>query len=282
VLSLQRRFPEALAAFDEARCQFLSLNEPSMVSLALFQIGNVYLQTAQPDAAQDSYQQALAIDVRIGDRSGQAGNIMQLADLHASLLHRLEDAESFYQRAIEIYVAIGDPSREGMALTKLSNILRQLHRYEEARAAITRAIQRKEAFGHAAMPWTSWQILAAIETEAGNPSAAADSRQKAREAYLAYRRDGGGNQSGSGRLALAIRQALAAGSPAEAASLLQQLAADPGWVNGLPYLTALQAITAGSRERSLADDPRLSYDQAAEVLLLIEALEAGAGGEAIA
>ena len=39
----------------------------------------------------------------------------------------------------------------------------------------------------------------------------------------------------------------------------------------------LQAITAGSRDRALAEDPGLSYSQAAEVLLLIEALEEAAG-----
>jgi hypothetical protein len=67
----------------------------------------------------------------------------------------------------------------------------------------------------------------------------------------------------------------------QAASLLQQLAADPRAASLLPFLTALQAITTGSRDRSLAEDPGLSYDQAAEVLLLIEALqrpEADAGG----
>jgi hypothetical protein len=52
-----------------------------------------------------------------------------------------------------------------------------------------------------------------------------------RSANLAYRLDGGENQSGSGRLALAIRQALAAGTPAEATFLLQQLAADPNFAN---------------------------------------------------
>jgi len=103
-------------------------------------------------------------------------------------------------------------------------------------------------------------------------------RHQAFDAFLVYRRDGGENQSGSGRLALAFLQALASGDPAEAASLLQQLAADPRAASMLPYLTALQAITGGSRDRSLAEDPGLSYDQAAEVLLLIEALEAGAGG----
>jgi hypothetical protein len=43
-------------------------------------------------------------------------------------------------------------------------------------------------------------------------------------------------------------------------------------------LTALQAITAGNRDRSLAEDPGLHYSEAAEVLLLIEALEGGGGG----
>jgi hypothetical protein len=136
-----------------------------------------------------------------------------------------------------------------------------------------------EAFGHAAAPWTSWNVLADIETEAGNPSASAEARQQARVAYIAYRRDGGENQSGSGRLALAVRQALASGDPAEATSLLQQLPADPDFANQLPFLTALQAITTGSRrDRSLAEDPGLDYQEAAEVLLLIEALEAQEGG----
>ena len=40
----------------------------------------------------------------------------------------------------------------------------------------------------------------------------------------------------------------------------------------LPFLNALQAITAGSRLRTLADDHALNYTEAAEVLLLIEAL----------
>jgi hypothetical protein len=71
---------------------------------------------------------------------------------------------------------------------------------------------------------------------------------------------------------------LASGDQAEAATLLQQLAADPDFANQLPFLTALQAITAGSRDRSLAEDPGLGYEEAAEVLLLIEALEAEAGG----
>jgi hypothetical protein len=164
-----------------------------------------------------------------------------------------------------------------MAQSNLALTLFKLQRLEEARQAIRRAIDCKAPFGHAASPWTSWAILADIETAAGN-SAAADARHQALGAFLAYRRGGGENRAGSGLLALAIRQALASGDLAEAAFSLQQLAAEPQAANHLAFLTALQAITAGSRDRSLAEDPGLSYEQAAEVLLLIEALEAEAGG----
>jgi hypothetical protein len=156
--------------------------------------------------------------------------------------------------------------------------LGKLQRFEEARQTIRRAIDCKAQFGHAAQPWTSWDILADIETADGNSAGATGARHQALDTFLAYRRDGGENQNASGRLALAVREALASGDPAEVASSLQQLAAEPQAASMLPFLTALQAITAGSRDRSLAQDPGLSYDQAAEVLLLIEALEAEVGG----
>ena len=178
----------------------------------------------------------------------------------------------------EIYREIGDLAKEGITQNNLAASLSKLKRLKEARQAIRRAVECKAPFGHVALPWTSWAILADIETADGNSAAAADARHQVLGAFLAYRRDGGENQSGSGRLALAVSQALTSGGPAEAASLLQQLAADPRAVSMLPFLTALQAITTGSLDRSLAEDPRLSYDQAAEVLLLIEALEAEAGG----
>ena len=185
---------------------------------------------------------------------------------------------AFYRRAAEIYGEIGDLANEGIVQNNLANTLLKLQRLDGARQAIRRTIECGEPFGHTAEAWTSWDILSDIETAAGNSAAASDARHQAIGAFLAYRRDDGENQSGSGRLALAVRQALASGDPAEAASLLQQLAAIPDFANQLPFLTALQAITAGSRDRSLAEDPGLSYDQAVEVLLLIEALEGEAGG----
>ncbi len=60
----------------------------------------------------------------------------------------------------------------------------------------------------------------------------------------------------------------------EAGSLLQQLAAQPDSNPSFKtYFRALQAIVAGSRDRTLADAPELDYTMSAEILLLIETLE---------
>ena len=109
-------------------------------------------------------------------------------------------------------------------------------------------------------PWTTWAILASIETDAGNPDAAAAAQRKAIAGYLDYRRAGGANHDGDGRLGLAVTQPPLAGDPAQAAALL-------------PFSRTLQAIVNGSRDRRLADASDLRDTMAAEILLLIDALD---------
>jgi tetratricopeptide (TPR) repeat protein len=275
----QQRYAEALEAHKQARDTFSRLQEPGSVAIAWHQIGMVHQKAGQLEAAEEAYNQSLAIKVRLGNKAGQASTLGQLGNLYADDLQRPEEAVAFYQRVAEIYGEIGDYANEGKALSGLAITFHKLQRFNEARVCIKRVIQSTKTTGHVVEPWKFWGILADIETAAGNSDAAADARHQAINAFLAYRRDGGENQSGSGRLALDVRQSLVNGDAAEATSLLlQQLAAEPDFANQLPFLTALQAITAGSRDRSLAEDPGLDYKEAAEALLLIEALEAEAGG----
>ncbi len=70
-----------------------------------------------------------------------------------------------------------------------------------------------------------------------------------------------------------MTRALLAGDAAEAAAQLERLAADPDAAALLPFIQALQAIVAGSRDRTLAEAPELHYTMAAEILFLIETLE---------
>jgi len=269
----QRRYREALAAHQEARERFTALDEPGSVALSWHQTGMAYQAGGQPEAAEDAYRQSLAISVPLGDVARQASTLGQLGILYDQALGRTEEAAALLRQAADKYVEIGDVANEGRTRNNLAIGLRKLGRLDEARQEIRRAIECKAQFGHAAEPWTAWAILADLETDAGDRAAAAQARAKARAGYLAYRRDGGENHSGPGRLALAVTRPLLAGDAAAAASLLQQLAAEPDAASLLPFIRALQAIVDGSRDRTLAEAPELRYTMAAEILLLIDTLE---------
>jgi tetratricopeptide (TPR) repeat protein len=273
VRMLQGRYPEALKAHAEARERFTQLDEPGTVAVSWHQTGMVYQDAGQPEAAEDAYLKSLAIKVRLGDVAAQASTLAQLGNLYDHLLNRPEEAAAFYQQAADKYVEIRDTANEGRTRNNLADTLRKLRRLDEARQEICRAIKCKEQFGHAAEPWKSWAILAAIETDDGNPAAAAEAKRKAIACYLAYRRDGGENHSGAGRLCFDVTQSLLAGDPAAAASLLQQQAPRFEAAGFGGFIRALQAIVAGSRDRTLADAPDLDYGMAAEILFLIETLE---------
>ena len=178
-----------------------------------------------------------------------------------------------YHRAVDRFVETGDPRSEGSCWSNIGEALRLLRRWEEARQAIHRAIDRGEPFGHTAMPWTTKAILAKIEAGAGDTFAAAQARAGATTCYLAYRRDGGENHDDDGRLSLAVAEKLRAGDAAGATSLLDERSADPALNARLhPLLVALRAIVAGSRDRRLAESPDLEYSSAAEILILLDAL----------
>ncbi len=270
---LQCRYKDALDAHAQARERFTQLDEPGSVAMSWHQTGMVYQVMGRPEAAEDAYRQSLAIEVRLGDVAGQAGTLAQLGMLYDNSLGRTEEAVAFLQQSVDKYVEIRDVAGEGRNRGNLAIRLCKLRRLDEARQEIRRAIECAAQFGHASQPWASWAILAAIETDAGNRAAAAAAKGKAVASYLAYRRDGGENHSGSGRIALAVTQSLLASDTAQAASLLQQQfprfeAADFGG-----FIHALQAIVAGRRDRALADDPELDYSMAAEILFLLETLE---------
>ena len=274
----QRLYNEALEAHKEARERFTRLDEPGMVAVSWHQTGVVYQEAGQPDASEDAYRKSLAIRVRLGDVAGQASTLLQLGNLYDDFLGRPEQAVAFFRQAADKYVELGDEAGEGRTRNNLGDTLRKLRRLDQAKQEIRRAIQCGTQFGHASEPWKTWDILADIETDAGEPTAAAEATRKAKEHYLAYRRDGGENYNPGGRICFAVTQALLTGDQAAAAALLQQCANDPNlpaWLG--PFVQALQAIVAGSRDRTLADAPDLSYSMAAEILLLIETLEKGPG-----
>jgi len=270
----QRRYPEALQALAEARERFTQLNEPGSVAVSWHQIGLAYKLAGESEPAEDAYRKSLSIRVQMGDVAGQASALNQLGNLYKDSLGRLEEAAAFYQQAVSKSIESGDISSEALRRHNLADTLRMLKRFDEARKEVHQAIEYKAQFGHTAKLWGSWALLAALEMEVGNYAASADARRKAIECYTAYRRDGGENHDGEGRLSGTVTKYLLAGDAAAAASLLEQLFAQPDLSSRVStYIRALQAIVDGSRDRALADAPDLEYGMAAEILFLIETLE---------
>ena len=171
--------------------------------------------------------------------------------------------------------AVGDLLGEGRLHTNGAGSLRQLGRLDEARSEVEQAIVCKQPFGHAAQPWKTFAILSDIERDAGRLAAALEARRRAIQAYLAYRRDGGESQTGgmTAQLCEALLGAVQSGQVESYLPILDQLQAradKPAYL--APVLTALRAVLAGTRDPALADDPALDYDDAAEILMLLERL----------
>jgi tetratricopeptide (TPR) repeat protein len=270
----QGHYREALDAFAEARAHFGKLGEPLSVAIAWHQTGVTYRRMGQHDAAEDAYRTSLAIKVQLADVRGQMATLAELGNLFFAL-DRLEEAASLFRIAADHAVALGDALAEGRRRSNLGETLRGLRRWDEARQAIRRAIECDGPFGHVAEPWTTWAILGKIEADAGDASAAAQARSRAVACYLAYRRDDGENHNDEGRVSRVVAAKLLAGDAAGSASELDALSADPDLPSRLrPFVVALRAVAAGSRERSLADAPDLTYRSAAELLHLLDVLEA--------
>lgn len=276
VRMLQGRHAEALAAYQSAKQTFAELGEPQSVARGWHQIGVVHQEAGNYEAAEEAYREALALWVKLKDRAHEADTLNQLGLLYDKM-GRLEEAVTFYWQAADIRVQLKDQAKEGIVRNNLTDTLIKLGRYEEARAEIRRAIECKRPYGHAAELWAVWNTLHNLERAVGDQAAAEQAKAEARRLFLAYRRDGGENHSPGGRLCAAFYQALQAGQRVEMAASLRQLAEDPGWQGDAAkaLVSALQAILRGSRDPALVEDPALTYDFAAEVQLLLEALGAG-------
>ncbi len=149
----QRRYPEALAAYAEARERFTQLDEPGTVAVFWHQTGMAYQEAGQPEAAEDAYGKSLAIKVRLGDVAGQANTLGQLGNLYNDVRKRPGDAAAFYRQAAVKYVETGNGRMEGIARSDVARALGRLCGLDEARQEIRLALELKTLPGHASEPW---------------------------------------------------------------------------------------------------------------------------------
>jgi tetratricopeptide (TPR) repeat protein len=269
----QQRYAEALEIFAEARDIFASLGEPKTVAGSWHQIGMVHRETGQYEQAERAYRQSLAINVQQKNLSGEALSMIELGNLYDAM-GRLEEAAKCYRQAADIYIKLQDQRHEGTARSNLADTLIKLQRYDEARRELLRAIERKKPYGHAAQLWRTWSFLHNLEQATGHEEAAAEALQQAIESYLSYRRAGGQSMTGGAQLCATAAQAIEQGKTTEMEQLLVQLTGADVPPSAKVLVSKLQSILRGDRDPALADDPNLSYRDAAELLLLLEVLAA--------
>jgi len=273
MLQMQGKYDAAIAGYEEALAIFESQNEPASVATAWHQMGMVYQKAGAFDQAEAAYRRSLEINTQTNNRAGQANSLGQLGLLYKNKLNRPEEAFTFERQAADISVETGDLRSEGLVRSNIASTLIKLQRYDEARTEILRAIECKQQFGHAAEPWKTFDILHDLETAVGNPEAAAAAWGQARDAYLAYRRQGGYAQQGNGGLVEDVVGLIAEDKVDEIEPLFSQLMNDPESSDSRKVLIqAMIEIFNGSRDAALADDPALYYADAAEVLFLMERL----------
>ena len=270
----EKSYEEALKIYQEALNTFLSMGDSHNAAGVWQLIGKVYSETGQYDNSVRAYNESLVITTRLNDVAGQAKCLGELGILY-SQMNRLEDSVAYYKKSIGKLVEIRDTFREGMVRSNFAVSLVELNRITEARNEFLKAIKCLEPYGHAAEPWNIWNNLRSVEALDGNSQAAEEARQKALKLFLAYRQDGGENHEPSGRLCNAIAKALLEKNTSEVQGLLGEWRHNPAWMRKgkpEPLLDALTEIINGKRDPSLADNPDLTYDQAAEIILLLETL----------
>ena len=104
----QRRYPEALAAYAEARERFTALDEPGSVAVFWHQTGMVHQRAGQPVAAEKAYRESLAIEVGLDNAVGQASTLGQLGNLYDNVLERPEEAAQWGMLRVRDFTPCSD------------------------------------------------------------------------------------------------------------------------------------------------------------------------------
>ncbi|MFO0872940.1 MAG: tetratricopeptide repeat protein [Phycisphaerales bacterium] len=275
----QRNYIEALRLYGEAMELFKDLDELKSVATCLHQIGIAHQGNGDPDAAEQHYLRSLAINVQTRTTAGEAGSRLQLGSLYSRMPGRLEDAAVFFQHASDLYVQIEDLAGEGKSRNNLASTLIRLGRHDAARPEITRAIECQSRLGPSAEPWKTWMILANLETAVGDAEAARRARERALRAYADARRQGWQITQGAGAPLCDMAFQVLAQTPQHTAQTQAQFVALAASGDTPPHLKALVAqlvrLLDGVRDDSLWRSPDLHYNDAAEILLLLERLERG-------
>ncbi|PWQ93393.1 CHAT domain-containing protein [Leucothrix arctica] len=266
-----KKLNEALEVYDLCWNLVNDLGEHQLAAPIWHQIGSVHSEIGNLDAAEQAYRKSLSINNKNPNKNGEAKTLHRLCKLY-KLRNSLKESVDIGWKAADIYKEIADVWYEGGIRNSIANSLIKLERYDEARTDLVRAIECKKPYVHDAQIWNTWSALYDLEQTCGKTEAALLARKEATDAYLAYRRDGGENNSVAGCLVLEIGRLILNGNITDAQQLIEDTLIDDSWDEHKNFLQKLQAIVVGNRNLALVKDERFNYILEVELILLLEFL----------
>jgi tetratricopeptide (TPR) repeat protein len=177
------------------------------------------------------------------------------------LQERYGEALAAYEEARTIFEGLGEPGSVATIWHQTGVVYRQARQFEAAERAYRQSLAIKVQHNNRSGEATS--LL-----ELGNLY---NAWQQPRDTYLAYRRDGGYAQTKTGDICDMLNQAIQQKDNKDATQIIAA-AGQRGWNE--TFVSVSTAIIPGEHTRRMLDNPDLDYDDSAELLLLLERLEA--------
>lgn len=263
-------YKEALTIYDRNRNMIESLGESQMLSRLFYQSGKAYHALGSYDEAEKLYRKSLIIDTKTNHWFGAGSCFGFLSKLYLDM-GKLDGAINFARQAVFYLERSGHDDRMKRAIANLIKILLESQRLNDARSEIDELAKQKKVFDS----WDIWHFYQILEEAEGDKVKASQARMKAINEYLLYRRGGGESHEGDAWLCGLTLRAIRENDYNEIRQNLGHLASSENWQEpkDKAFLDSLTAILDGERDLAIADDERLIYQNAAELILLLGELK---------
>lgn len=273
IYSMMERPADALRGYQSALEVFERLDDEIMMANVWQHIAMLHKVNQAMDDAKQAFTASLVLLESQGNTRGMISTLLELGNLSEATAE-LVTAIDYYHQALQVAKDADDKFLQSVVGNRLADALRKQGDFELALAELETAGTLGQAFGHAAEPWKSWNTLSLIETAQNNPVAAQAAKQRAIEAYVSYRVDGGENMERDGQLCTAVQNAAQQQRDGELRKVLLQLKEDLGWQDeqDQALLEVLAQLLNGERGLPILDNKKLGYRYAAELMLLQDRL----------
>jgi tetratricopeptide (TPR) repeat protein len=245
---VQNNLTEAAQRYQEALQIFKQLNEPAMEANAWHQLGITFQKSRQWEAAEQAYRQSAQIVEAQDNLAGAARTWNQLANVSLGA-GKLKEAEEWYWKAIKADRATSNAIGISIGLSNLADLLQQFpNRLNEAQQLAEEGLAIDKTLDPAAAEiWKTYELLAQISDQQGDPAKAKEYRRLSRTTRANF----AGTEYELRQYAPLIEAIVSAVDDAEVRQQLEPMLENRisnGWQN---LIAAIRQILNGQRDEDI-------------------------------